>query len=666
MRISPPNRPRFWSWIIDGLLLFLAATALVRPLYKNEYLDAWNSIESTFISDGRFLSTHWPHPGWQPNWYGGTRTDYIYPPALRYGTAVLSRIRHVSTGRSYHLFIALLYSLGIAGVYVFVRAGSGSRWIALWTAVASAVVSPAFLLFKDFRIDYAGVQFMPVRLGALIRYGEGPHMSAFALLPFALAAAWRGLRRDHRPELAISAVFAALTVAHNFYGATALAIFFPIVAWSVWLAEQDRLVWVRAAAVAAMAWGLCAFWLTPSFLRITLANMSLVSEAGHVWSGVLGAAAVAVYAAISFRLSRGRPERAWATFCVGAFGLMGLNVMGNQYYDFRVIGEPGRLIPELELAIFLMAGLLFGLLARRGRWQRAAAVVLAVACLIPGAGYVQHAWKVMPPRDTHEHRIEYVLTKWVHANLPGVRTLATGSVRFWYNAWYDMPQLGGGSEQGELNRNVQYAYGNALSNDDPAQSIAWMQAAGVGAVIVHDKKSTEVYHDWAKPEKFEGILTAVYDDHAGNRIYRVPRRDEALARVVDAARIRGIRATGQTYEAKELDQASVARYVEAVERGPAPALELRRISTDEMGIRTRLEPGQLLLVQETYDPAWRAYSGGRSIPIESDPLGFLLLDPGPGRSRCAAAVRNAVGESRGPVDFRFNAAGGGMAAVRMD
>ena len=63
-------------------------TVLVRPLYKAEYLDAWNSIESTFISDARFLSDHWAHPGWQPNWYTGTRTDYVYPPALRYGTAL--------------------------------------------------------------------------------------------------------------------------------------------------------------------------------------------------------------------------------------------------------------------------------------------------------------------------------------------------------------------------------------------------------------------------------------------------------------------------------------------------------------------------------------------------------------------------------------------------
>ena len=619
------RQPQSWVWLADSLLLALFATALIRPLYKAEYLDAWNSIESTFISDSRFLSAHWPHPGWQPNWYTGTRFDYVYPPALRYGTAALSRLRHVSTARSYHLYIAILYGIGLAGVYVFVRAGSRSRWVALWVALASAVVSPAFLLFKDFRIDYAGLHWMPLRLGVLIRYGEGPHMSAFALLPFALAAAWHGLRRNHPGQLAVSAVCAAFLVANNFYGATSLALFFPILAWAIWLAEKDRMVWVRAGAVAALAYGLSAFWLTPSYIRVTLDNMRFVSAPGNNWSAVLGALVAAAYAIVSFRLARGRPERAWAVFCLGSLVLVGLNVVGNQYFDFRVFGEPGRLIPELDLVILLAAGLLFAWIARRGRWWTAVAVVLAAACLLPGLGYVRHAWQVLPPRTTHQQRIEFVITNWIHQNLSGVRSLATGSVRFWYNAWHDLPQLGGGSEQGLLNMNVQYAYSNAVSNDDLTVAIDWLQAMGVGAVIVHDKSSTEIYHDWQKPAKFHGKLEKIFDNQSGDRIYRVPRRDESLARVVDTAQIRAIPPSPP-----EIAYASLHRYVDAVEHGPNASAEVHRIDTDGMRVKAHLQPGQLLLVQETYDPAWKSYDNGRAVSIVKDPMGFLLLDPGPG------------------------------------
>jgi hypothetical protein len=353
--------------------------------------------------------------------------------------------------------------------------------------------------------------------------------------------------------------------------------------------------------------------------------MKLVSNPGHLWSAALGAAVTAAYAFLSYKLVRGKPERAWACFCLGSLGLIGLNVVGNQYFDFRVMGEPGRLIPELELLIFFAAALLFAWMARRGTWFRAAAVALAVASLIPGLGYVRNAWRVLPPRDRYQQRVEYVLTSWIHSNLEGVRVLATGSVRFWYNAWFDLPQLGGGSEQGLLNINAQYAQVNALANPSADTGIHWLQAMGVGAVIVHDKNSAEIYHDWANPEKFEGKLATAYDNHAGDRIYLDPRRSPALARVVDAGRMRAIAPL-----VHEADDAALRGYLDVVEHGPEASPTLQRLGTDAMRIQARLQPGQLVLVQETYDPAWRSYTGGRPVPIARDPIGFLLLDPGPG------------------------------------
>jgi hypothetical protein len=288
-------------------------------------------------------------------------------------------------------------------------------------------------------------------------------------------------------------------------------------------------------------------------------------------------------------------------------------VVGNQYFDFRVMGEPGRLIPELELVIFLAAALLFAWMSRRAMWLRVAAVIVSLACLVPGIGYMRNAWRVMPPRDnSHRQRVEYVITSWMHDHLDGVRTLATGSVRFWYNAWYDLPQLGGGSQQGLLNINSEFAQVNAIANDDVAVGIDWLKAMGVGAVIVNGRNSTEVYHDWTHPDKFEGKLPKVYDEN-NDRIYLVPRRYPALARVVLSIPPAGLRS-----------------YVDAVEQGPEAPVALQWTGTDAMRIQARLTPGQRLLVQESYDPAFRAYVGGRRIPITKDAFGFMLLDPGPG------------------------------------
>ncbi len=85
------------------------------------------SIDSSFIADARFLSAHLPHPGWNPLWYCGVRFDYIYPPAMRFGSAWIARFGGVSAAQAYHIYSGLLYCLAIAGVYVLVRVGSESR-----------------------------------------------------------------------------------------------------------------------------------------------------------------------------------------------------------------------------------------------------------------------------------------------------------------------------------------------------------------------------------------------------------------------------------------------------------------------------------------------------------------------------------------------------------
>jgi hypothetical protein len=636
------REPRLWTWFADAALLFALAAGLIWPIYQAEYLDAWSSIESTFIADARYLREHWPSPGWQPNWYCGTRFDYVYPPALRYGTAALSRWLDVSTARAYHLYISLLYSIGISGVYVFVRSGSGSRFPAIWAAVASATISPAFLFLEHFRQDYQGLYWMPIRLGVLIRYGEGPHMSAFALLPLSLAAAWYGLRRRHPAHLAASAFLAALVVSNNFYGATALAILFPILAWSVWLAEQDWRVWLRAAGIAVLAWSLTASWLTPSYFQVTLRNMRLVSRPGHVWSALLLAIVVLLYLALTWKLARGKTHRTWGTFVAGAIALFSLNVLGQHYFDFRVIGEPERLVPELDLTFFLGAAALMSWLASRSRWFRMAVVLLALLALVPGKGYVRRAWRVLPPSDTPQDRVEFQITNWMNRNLPNLRAFATGSVRFWYNAWHDLPQLGGGSEQGLMNLNTTAAYYQAAAGTNVEVAVAWLKAMGTGAVIVHDKTSAEIFHDYAAPEMYEGILPKVYDDHAGNRIYRVPRRFSHPARIVDA---RGMRALPVTEIEPGLDL--LGKYVDLVEQGPDSEINFSRMNQRAIRIQTHLAAGQLLLVQETFDTAWTARSGRRLVPIMQDMMGFLLIDPGPGEHdillQFEAPLENRVG-----------------------
>jgi hypothetical protein len=601
----------------SAVLAFVLASALIWPIYKIKYTDNWASIESTFIADGRFLKAHWPHPRWQPLWYCGTRFDYVYPPALRYGTAVISQALGVLPVRGYHIYTALLYATGIAAVFVLVLAGTGSRAAAWVGAAAAAFCSPSFLFLTHIRED--AVFRWPQRLNALIRYGEGPHMSALAVLPLALAAAWFGLRRGRPAALALAAVASALVVSNNFYGATALAMFFVPLVWALWVAHGDRWIWARAAAIAALAYGLTAFWLVPSYVRITLRNMQYVADPGNRWSIFVALAAAAVFAAVSWRLAHGRKERAWPLFVCGAAAAFSLNVLGSYYFKFAIMGSAERLVPELDLVLILLA---LEILRRRGWRYRAAAVAPVALALWFHWPYLARPWKLFTWDPVPQNRVEYQLTEWMSRHMPGSRALATGSVRFWYNAWFDLPQIGGGSEQGLLNQVVVPAQWQLTGGNNPELARLWLVALGADAVLVHEKNSREVYHDFVHPQKFRGSFPVAYDNGAGDIIYRVPRKP-GLARVVDRTRALALKPP-----AYDTDVENLKAYADLMEAGDAPAMLWE--STDAFRISGTVAPGQSLASLVSYDPAWRAYAGAQPLAIHKDAMGFMLIDVPPG------------------------------------
>ena len=148
--------------------------------------------------------------------------------------------------------------------------------------------------------------------------------------------------------MAGAVICCALVVSNNFYGATALAICFPILLWSLWITQPDRKIWMRAAAITALSYGLTAFWLAPSYLRVTTANLKLVSIPGNQWSIWVALAVLAVYLFLTAKWARGRPERFYLVFVAGFALFFAVNVLGNYFIGFRVAGEPLRLVPELQ------------------------------------------------------------------------------------------------------------------------------------------------------------------------------------------------------------------------------------------------------------------------------------------------------------------------------
>jgi len=608
--------------LIDSAVLLAMVCFLVARMFTVEYFDNWGSIESTFIGDARILRDHLPHPAWQPLWYCGTRFDYIYPPALRYGTALLSLLAHVSTARAYHWYTGAFYALGIAGVYWLAWIGSRSRAQAWLAASLTAVFSPCFLLMSNLRHD--SLYWVPQRLHVLASYGEGPHISALSVLGFALAASFAALRKWNPMLVALAGILCALVVANNFYGATALVLFFPMVAWAVWLETRRGVVWLRATGIAAIAYGLCAFWLTPSYIRITGINMKWVAEPAKPSSALVGALCIVIFGVVTFLISKRTAVAAWPVFLIGGAAFTSLYVLGSHYFGLVISGDANRLTPELDLALILFTSCCLVEIWKRRTFRPVAAAMVIAAC-IPAIIYVVHRRSPFPRAQDYRQRPEFQTTKWLAENLPGARSLSSGSIRYWNNAWYDIEEAYGGSNQGMINQILPHANFQITQGEKVDLAILWLQALGVDAVIVPSRNSLEIYHDYSHPEKFHGAAPELYNDNQGNIIYRIPRRYPGIARVVDGATLAAI----PTPRAGD-DRERLRSYVEAIEHGPDSPAEVALLNFEAFDIKATLSVGQALLVQETFDPAWRADSDGVRVPIDTDAMGFMLISAPPG------------------------------------
>ena len=605
--------------LLDCTLLFLLTALLIGPVFRIQYFNDWMSIEGSFIADARYIAEHFPYPKWHALWYCGNRFDYVYAPLTRFGSAIIALALRVVPAQAYHIYIAILYCLGTSAVYFLARVWTHRRWPAFLAAAAYALLSPTFAMFPAYREDSA--YWMPLRWNVVIKWGEGPHMNALALLPFALGFLYLALKRRSLAALAACSVVCALAVSNNLYGALALVVFFPVAVWAIWLGERRRFIWLWSGAIVALTYGLCAWWLTPSFVKLTVRNLILVALPGNAWSKVAGLVAAVVFFAASWKYARTRREPEWPVFLFGSLFFFSVGVLGNKWFNFRIAGEPMRFLPEVDLLLILAVA---EGLRRLSTSHRRLAILATAICFAFAIPYVRHAWKVYPVEADYKRRVEYRLPEWVAQQLPGSRTFSTGSVSLWYTTWRDVPEVTGGSDQGVQSLMPPLARWQLAMGDDVERDVAWMVALGSDAIIAQEAASEEIYHVMKKPRKYMGRLPVIYD-HGGDIVYRVPRRFPGIARVVNESRMASLLPIPWSNDNRQ----QLVAYATAAEESPSQ-VGYRRISPTEMRLRARTQAGESILVQETWDPGWHAYDAGRRLEIRKDIMDFMRIQTAPG------------------------------------
>lgn len=235
--------------------------------------------------------------------------------------------------------------------------------------------------------------------------------------------------------------------------------------------------------------------------------------------------------------------------------------------------------------------------------------------------YRHHARDMLRPLDITT-TVEYKAARWLQENLPGQRVFAAGSIQFWLNAFANNPQVGGGFSQGIVNQTIPMIhYGIPFTLGDGERTAMWLRVYGTQAVVVSGPKSRDAYSgDWKDPHKFDGILPELWRS-GDDVIYGVPQRSTGLAYVVRAEHI--VRRAPAGVE----DVASVEAYAIALEDTSLPSIEANWTGANKATFKAKLASHDYISVQVACHEGWSALSQDRTVDIECDALGFIVLKP---------------------------------------
>jgi hypothetical protein len=297
-------------------------------------------------------------------------------------------------------------------------------------------------------------------------------------------------------------------------------------------------------------------------------------------------------------------------------------VLGGQFKVY-VVPQPHRYQIAMDLGLSMLIAL--GGAELPGRFRRPAAAVVFIGMLFAlrhNLNYAHRSIKSIDMTQTDSYRVAW----WIDEHMGGRRVMVPGSYSFQFNDFTDTPQIFGGHEPMAPNFEMRVAAytiytGTNAGARDGEISVLWLKALGVHAVVVPGPTSQEVYKPFVNPRKFEGLLR-VLTQIGGDTIYEVPARSGSLAHVL----ARDAVVAHQPIHG--LDVGEIERYVAAMDDPGGADTPLVWRNRHTAVIDATLEAGQVVSVQTTYHPGWRALVNGADAVVRGDGLGLVVVESG--------------------------------------
>lgn len=611
-----------WTYAI---VLFVLNVYVAHRLFTLEYSAHLESNEGTFIAISRIMAAHPADLVWWPFWDEGIPFQNTYLPLLPAVVAVFSRLTGWSPALSFHAVSGFFYCLG--PVALFFMAAGISRRIG-YSFVASllySLTSPASLIIPAVRTD-AGGAWNARRLQILAFYGEGPHITTVALLPFAVLLLYLALKHHRLRYYLPAGLLTAGVALSNAFGTVDLAIMTCCLLATVGFERARRNILITIAA------GMCVYLLIspclpPSLLRTIQINTPTV-DGDYRFSArsAMGLFLLAVGFLWLWRITRRwRFPEHLRLFALFAFLISGIPILGV-IFQMNVLAQPHRYQVEMEMGVCLVITFAAALVLDRGPGSLRILVIVPILILSvrQTVHYVRYAHELIQSVNIAT-TIPYKAAMWMKQHYQTERVMVPGSASYLFNVFTDIPQLHGGHDPSVPNWVVRMAVftiysGMNAGSRDAEISLLWLKAFGVQAVTVPGPTSIEYSRVFTDPHKFDGVLPVLWN-FEDTKIYGVPNRSSSLGHVVPAEAI-----VSRT-PINGLDIEQLARYVAALDNASYPAAEVQWRNLHWFHVAAKRQPGQVISVQVTYHPGWHAVANGRTVPITRDGLGLMVLKP---------------------------------------
>ncbi len=607
----------------SAILLWLNAY-VCRELFVNQ--TAWmNSMHGFWIALAERAGNSWLHPSWWPYWDCGIPFEATYLPLIPAATALWAKLGAVPQALAFNGITGVVYCLGPLSLFLMVWLLTRLPGYSFAMALLYSFTAPTQILVPD--AQFAWAKFWDARrLYVLAVWDETPHMTALVLLPLAILFLSLAIRTRRFVYCAASvAAISVASLASDFGPITVAMAAFCLL--FVLHRERWKVNLFLIACIGALAWAICAPYYSPAILHaVVVAAGGVHGDGGWTTGSLTALAIVAVGWVVILRYLRRWTEHWQLQFFV-LFAYLNSSIpILAAYFHRQFLPQPGRYKMEMEMAlapVLVFAARHF--FEKAPAALRAALVFLLLAIATEQIVLYREIAKVLLKPADATATVEYRVSTWAEQNLKGTRVMMPGSIAQWANTFTDLNQFGGGAWSSAMNKVQQLAVsaiynGGSTPESDATVSFAWLKAFGVGAIAVDGPQSQEFWKPFSHPAKFDGVLPVLWSAN-DVKIYKVPSRTSSLAHVVPQSALVSRAPSGIS------DVAPMDRYVAALDDPSLPLAELRWEGRNRMHIHTTASPGQIISVQVSYSPGWRALAGGQKREVMKDQLGLMWFDP---------------------------------------